>query len=165
MSRRYLCEQCGEEYGPDLMGCQSCILCGGDITESDEEPNCQVHRDQQFYPLENLFDNDFIMAFGAISNKVHKIAVDHGWWDSERTVGETIAICHSELSEALEAARNGYPVDDKLPEHGNYEVEMADTIIRIMDDAGRRGINLGQVIIDKIKYNRTRTFKHGGKRF
>ena len=33
-------------------------------------------------------------------------AKQHGWWDEDRTFGEVIALCHSELSEALEAYRD-----------------------------------------------------------
>jgi NTP pyrophosphatase (non-canonical NTP hydrolase) len=40
---------------------------------------------------------------------------------------------------------------------------MADVVIRIMDMAGYYGIDLEQAIIDKIKYNKTRPYKHGGK--
>lgn len=152
------CDTCGENYVQEP---EQCRLCDGSEFTFYEKPNCQVYRDQQ----QTVYNAEFIAAFNTITKQVHQIAVEHGWWDSDRSDGETIALCHSELSEALEAARNGYPADDKLPDHGNYEVEMADTIIRIMDDAGRRGINLGKVIIDKINYNRNRPYKHGGKRF
>ena len=41
--------------------------------------------------------------------RCHEIAVAHGWWDEEKSVGEIIALMHSELSEALEEARDGRP--------------------------------------------------------
>ena len=38
---------------------------------------------------------------------IHANAVAHGWWDEARSFGDIVALCHSELSEALEAYRDG----------------------------------------------------------
>lgn len=37
--------------------------------------------------------------------EVHKNAVEHGWWEGERTFPEIVALIHSEVSEALEEYR------------------------------------------------------------
>lgn len=137
-----------------------------------------------------------------LSKEVHEIAVKKGWWDDPQpTFGEIIALCHAELSEALEEHRAGHPMewrqclvcyeedavagivtlcgeastepcdclDDpkcfyrgKKPE--GVAVELADCILRILDYCGHEGIDIDRVIRDKIEYNKTRTYRHGGKR-
>ena len=107
----------------------------------------------------------FISAFYELANKVHENAVNKGWWEKERNDGEIISLMHSELSEALEAIRNGNPPDDKIPEFSGAEAELADVIIRIMDLIPARGWRIGEAIIAKMKMNELRAYKHGGKKF
>lgn len=102
-----------------------------------------------------------ILAFEA-----HKNAVEHGWWEEERSVGEIIALMHSELSEALEYARkNPNAPSDHIPDFTGIEEELADVIIRIFDYAGKEDLRLGEAIFEKMKYNKTRPYKHGNKKF
>ena len=87
---------------------------------------------------------------------IYTIAKEHGWWDKERPIPELLCLIHSEASEALEAYRNSK--DDNLAE------ELADIVIRVFDMAQHLGINIENEIIKKTMFNKTRPYRHGGKR-
>ena len=90
--------------------------------------------------------------------EAYETAVSKGWHEKERSVAEALALVHAEVSEALEAARKG----DKE----NFAEELGDTIIRIFDLSVEFDVmDLEKAIIDKMAYNKTRPYKHGGKRF
>lgn len=97
------------------------------------------------------------------AKEIHENAVSHGFWDDPRSFGEIIALCHSELSEALEADR----ADEQFiwyAEGGKPEgvaVELIDCIIRILDYCGEEGIDVDKIMRIKHEYNKTRPYKHG----
>ena len=98
-----------------------------------------------------------------IAYHAHKNSKDHGFWQGEQNYGEKICLMHAELSECLEAQREGNPPSSKIPEFSCEEEELADAIIRILDYAEARGFDLGGAIIAKMQFNRTREHKHGKK--
>jgi hypothetical protein len=149
--------------------------------------------EEEFYrKTKEEYDNSY--AYMAIPNglniaakRIHKTAIEKGWWEDELENGQTrndaecIALMHSELSEALDALRSGEQVrkngalskegiligkrSEHIPDFLAIEEEYADTIIRILDHAERRGWNVADAVVAKMKYNQTRPYKHGGKRF
>ncbi len=131
------------------------------------------------------------MNISTLMKEVHQNAVDHGWWDTERSLPEVLMLCVSELSEALEAYRDGEldfylkckchdtrsNCNDKYDgcQHGDNKgckegkpegiaVELADCIIRILDYCGHAGIDIEAVIAAKHEYNKTRPYRHGNKK-
>lgn len=83
----------------------------------------------------------------------------------QRNAGEVLALMHSELSEALEAERDGNPRSEKVPTFSATEEELADVIVRIMDWAASRGMHVGSAIVAKHIYNKGRAHRHGGRKF
>lgn len=98
-------------------------------------------------------------------DEVHNNAVDHGWHDEYKSQGDFIALMHTELSEAFEEYRNNKPMvyyEDKKPE--GMAVELADCVLRIFDWAGFHSVDIASIILEKHRYNKTRPYKHGGKK-
>jgi hypothetical protein len=84
------------------------------------------------------------------------------WWRNletgelvERNVGEMLALVHSEISEALEGHRKNL-MDDHLPHRRMFDVELADTIIRVLDIASHLAPDIEQILLEKLEYNRYR---------
>ena len=100
--------------------------------------------------------------------EVHEVAKAHGWWENPRTIGELLMLITSEVVEAFEEVRNGHEPNETYYKDGKMEgvpSELADIVIRVMDLCEYCGIDLERAILEKHEYNKTRPYKHGGKKF
>lgn len=106
----------------------------------------------------------FIKSFKEMMKEVHITAIDKGWWNKDVDEGVSIALTHSELSEGLEALRTDKQ-SDKILGFKGIEEELADVVIRCMDYAESKGYRLAEAVVKKSEYNKSRPYKHGGKKF
>lgn len=100
------------------------------------------------------------------------------WWHDpatgkplSRNRGEMLMLIVSEISECMEGERKGLQ-DTHLPSRPMAEVELADTLIRILDYAAGHGYDLAGAVEDKLAYNISRAdhsptarLAPGGKKF
>jgi NTP pyrophosphatase (non-canonical NTP hydrolase) len=120
------------------------------------------------------------LSLRSLAKSAHSTAVEKGWWEGvvdptivcinddgrrERSLPEQFMLMVSEISEAMEEirkpnARPFYLKDDK-PE--GWGVELADCVIRIMDTCERYNVDLQGLVEMKMKYNESRSHRHGNK--
>jgi hypothetical protein len=70
-------------------------------------------------------------------------------------ISTKLSLVHSEVSESLEGIRKGL-MDDHLPHRKMFDVEIADTFIRLFDVAGAANVDLGGSLAEKFSYNANR---------
>ena len=87
------------------------------------------------------------------SKLCHDTAVEKGFWDEKRNMGEALMLVVTELAEAMESYR--------VQDDANFREEIADTFIRLFDLCGGLNIDITQEIMKKTEKNKKRPYKHG----
>jgi len=92
-------------------------------------------------------------SLNQLAQTCHRIAVEKGFWDEKRNIGEALMLIVTELAEAMESHRKQ---DD-----ANFKEEIADTFIRLLDLCGGLNIDIEEEIAKKSEKNKARPYKHG----
>ena len=105
------------------------------------------------------------MEINEIVKLCHEIAKSKGWWDEERNTGELHMLMVTEIAEATEEYRSNRPDIYMVGDKPCGEItELADAVIRIFDYFGHNGWDMEEALTMKIEYNKTRSYRHGGKK-
>lgn len=107
------------------------------------------------------------MNLNELRDKAYRCAVVHGWHEETLSDEHSLCLVISELMEAVEADRKGSHADiEAFNKHcdridfkenferqikGSVEEELADACIRLLDLAGLRNEDLGEVTLDELK--------------
>lgn len=92
-------------------------------------------------------------SLNELSALCHAVAVEKGFWEKERNIGEALMLIVTELAEAMEAHR--------IQDNENFKEEIADSFIRLLDLCGGLNIDIESEIEKKTNKNRNRPYKHG----
>lgn len=115
------------------------------------------------------------MDIRTLQDQVHQNAKNKGFWDYtpesdeayRANVATKLLLIVSEAVEAMDEIRAGkspstrYHSDGGKPE--GFPSELADIVIRVLDLAGGLGVDLQDVIEEKMTYNASRDRLHGKK--
>ncbi len=131
------------------------------------------------------------MELNKLSKEIYKRNKAKGFHDGKKNIGEMLCLIHAEISEALEADRegkycefgnkhwiiNGRTLKENLVDFDDiqfitlfkqcvkdtFEDELVDVFIRVLDLAGYLNIDFEAHLNAKMRYNKLRIHKHGKK--
>lgn len=104
-------------------------------------------------------------SLSGLAYRAHRTATEHGFHEYKPTFGVAgqdtrhilswLMLITTEVAEAAEAARKG--------NLQNFEEELADVVIRLLDTAYALEVNLEAAVLAKMNKNEGRSHMHGGK--
>lgn len=114
-------------------------------------------------------EETWIVAIAEMCRFSYDQAETLGFHDSgPRSHLELAMLIVTECAELSEWSRHGGGPSDHIPAFSGAEEEFADILIRVFDHALEPSfdidpIRLGQAVVAKLAFNRTRGYRHGGK--
>jgi len=185
------CEFCnpGDDHECPTNECMDGVRCAGCQEKARPGASAFFDRENEFDETVGLIEDS---GLNLLADDIHRIARGKGWWE-EATLGEDdpfvidedllalnrsliaekLLMIHSEISEATEDLRIAKtmsdlssvdfmdPSNDKKPT--GFAIELADTIIRILDLAAFIEIDIEGALAEKFIFNKSRTYRHGNK--
>ena len=111
-----------------------------------------------------------VLTLARMQKEAWQNSEDHGFHEKPDVGLPTrLMLIVSELAEAMEEDRVGVRTNvTTITESGKPEgvpSELADVIIRVGDLAEVYGIDLEAAVVQKMNYNKSRPYKHGGKAY
>ena len=102
-------------------------------------------------------------ALETVAKWVNHTGHQKGFWDPhiDHSVSTKLMKIMGELAQGFEELRCGERTSDKIPGHTEFEEELADAVILILDLAHERGYDLGAAIVSKAFFNERRPRLHG----
>lgn|SRR5487761_524176 len=147
---------------PPLQG-GACACIGGDPC-----PCASLRREFALDIIERAGEFRARKSLAEMMAEVFEFEVSKGWQPNDNQFGTSLALLHSEISEALEAYRDkdwGSTGENGKPE--GVSSELADVFIRTLSTWGQfmapEGFDLEVEYERKMAYNRTRAWRHGGR--
>lgn len=118
------------------------------------------------------------LSINSFADEVHSLAIDKGWHsdsgNEDAFIERACNNLHDEVSELHEAWRNNrlHHLCDKADAMKKLgiqpltccEEELADILIRVLDNARRLDIDIASAAVRKHTFNCSRPHRHGGKR-
>ncbi len=89
------------------------------------------------------------LDLNALSKEIHADMVKVGWWPEGRAIENKFQMVSTEICEATEGERKDL-MDDHLPNRKMGEVELADTLVRVLDIGGHLGLKYFGHAADKF---------------
>lgn len=108
-------------------------------------------------------EKQFIGLFQLLAANAHGTNLRSGFDNTDTHNLILHSMIHEEIGEATKAWRKD--ADDKdLPQFKGEEVELADAIIRIMSMSAAKKLRVAEALVAKMEFNKTREYRHGGKK-
>ncbi len=160
------------------------------VTVIDKYGEASSARIRQLEPIHETPIPETHRSLNTLADEIRELNISKGWETpgEEPNIDQMLMLIVGELSEAQEELRDSRAVHDVyfrnsrgeevldgklgyVDEWGKplkiegFGIEVADALIRLLHLCARLDLDIDSLVRDKMAFNRTRSFRHGGKAF